>query len=254
MYTGISYNLERNENGAIRVRVTAHGTKTIADLRRTLELLMKGKTLDLSHPCLTSSLLHLVLTRDGINILHAVENETGTYIMYDRQYLNVKIFGTTQKIEQAEKRLLDSLVQLHKSKQLEIKLKGLGLPPNLMKEVIRWFGPDLGLLKLRVPSSEFSLNTRRHVLYVRGSMEDKQRVEEAIAEVVASIGSGAGMSFMNRETIVNSALVFYFLFSNQYLVDSESQWIGTVTTGTQHGPYKQATKKANHVVQFLMCW
>jgi ATP-dependent RNA helicase DHX8/PRP22 len=205
MYAGISYNLERNENGAFRVRVTAHATKTIADLRRALELLMKGKTLDLSHPGLTSSLLHLILTRDGINILRAVENESGTYIMYDRQCFNVKIFGTTQKIELAEKRLLNALVQLQENKQLEIKLKGLGLPPNLMKEVIRWFGPDLGLLKSRAPSSEISLNTRRHVLHIRGNMEDKQRIEEAIAEVAASIGCCAGMSLC-RETALTVSI------------------------------------------------
>ncbi|KAJ4764773.1 RNA helicase family protein [Rhynchospora pubera] len=190
---GITYKTEPNENGAFRVRVTASGTKIIADLRRMLERLMKGKTLDLSHPGLTPSLLHLVLTRDGINILRAVENATGTHILYDRQRLNLKIFGTTQKIEQAEKRLLDSLVQLHEQKQLEIKLKGLGRPPSLMKEVIRCFGADLGLLKLRAPETEFTLNTRRHVLYVRGSMDAKQRVEEAIAEVAASIGCCTGM-------------------------------------------------------------
>ncbi|KAJ3673417.1 hypothetical protein LUZ60_006791 [Juncus effusus] len=191
---GVSYNLERNENGLVRIKIIANATKTIADLRKPLEQLTKGKTLTLTHLNLPASAFNLILSRDGLFTINTVERETRTYILYDRQCLNIKIFGSAERIEIAERKLQDSLLQLQENKVLEVKLKGKGLPRDLMKEVIRRFGPDLGLLKEKAAGSEFSLNTKRHVLFVRGSKEDKMKVEEAIADVVASIGSDAGLT------------------------------------------------------------
>ena len=93
LHAGVSYNLEKNENGNFRVKLTANATKTIADLRRPLELLMEGKTIN--HPDLTLSAVQLLLSRDGLAHLRSVEQETGTYIHCDRQSLNIKVFGHT---------------------------------------------------------------------------------------------------------------------------------------------------------------
>ncbi|KAF8774902.1 hypothetical protein HU200_005175 [Digitaria exilis] len=183
---GVSYNLEKNENGIFRVKLTANATKTIADMRRPLELLMEGKTIN--HPDLTLSAVQLLLSRDGLAHLRSVENETGTYIHYDRQTLNIKIYGHTDQVAAAEEKLVHALLQLHEKKPHEIRLRGRSLPPNLMKEVIKMFGADLEGLKKEVHGAELQLNTRRHVLYVRGSREDKQRLEEMISELITSRG------------------------------------------------------------------
>jgi hypothetical protein len=53
-----------------------------------------------------------------------------------------------------------------------------------MKEVIKKFGADLEGFKKEVPAVELQLNTRRHMLYVGGSKEDKQRVEGMISELI----------------------------------------------------------------------
>nr|CAD1838129.1 unnamed protein product [Ananas comosus var. bracteatus] len=182
---GVSYNLERNENGSFRVKLSTNATKTIADLRKPLEQLMKGKTI--AHPNLTPTILQLLLSRDGIILLKAVERETGTYIFYDRQNLNVKIFGPQTKLAVAEEKLVHSLLSLHETKQLEIRLRGRTLPPDLMKEVVKRFGSDLNGLKEKVPEVELTLNTRRHILYVRGDKDLKEKVQELIAEVALSI-------------------------------------------------------------------
>lgn len=181
---GVSYNLEKNENGTFRVKLIANATKTIADLRRPLELLMKGKTIN--HPDLTLSAVQLLLSRDGIANLKSVEQETGTYILYDRQSLNIKVFGHPDQVATAEEKLVHALLQLHDKKPLEICLRGRNLPPNLMKEIIKKFGVDLEGFKKEMPAVELQLNTRSHTLYVRGSKEDKQRVEEMIFDLVAS--------------------------------------------------------------------
>ncbi|XP_072992514.1 ATP-dependent RNA helicase DEAH11, chloroplastic-like [Typha latifolia] len=182
---GVSYNLENNEYGSFRVKISANATKTIADLRKPLEQLMKGKTV--RHPNLTPTMMQLHLSHDGIRHLKDIERETGTYILYDRQSLNFKVFGPPGQVSVAEEKLVQTLLFLNEKKLLEIRLRGRNLPPDLMKEVVRRFGPDLHGLKEKVPEVECTLNTRRHILYVRGSKEQKQTVEELISEVAISI-------------------------------------------------------------------
>ncbi|KAL5198889.1 hypothetical protein ABZP36_002401 [Zizania latifolia] len=181
---GVSYNLEKNERGIFRINLTAKATKTIADLRRPIEILMKGKTI--SHPDLTLSAVQLLMSRDGVAHLRSVEQETGTYILYDRQRLNIKVFGLEDQATAAEEKLVHALLQLHEKKPLGIRLRGRNLPPNLMKEILKNFGADMEGIKKEVPAVELRLNLRRHTLYVRGTKEDKQRVEEMISELVAS--------------------------------------------------------------------
>jgi ATP-dependent RNA helicase DHX8/PRP22 len=181
----VSYSLEKNENGNFRVKLTANATKTIADLRRPLELLMKGKTIN--HPDLTSSVVQLLVSYDGMALLKSVEKDTGTYFWYDRQSQNIKAFGHQDQVAAAEDKLVHALLQLHEKKPLEVRLRGRNLPPNLMKEVIKKFGADLEGFKKEVPAVELQLNTRRHMLYVRGSKEDKQRVEGMISELILSM-------------------------------------------------------------------
>uniref|UniRef100_A0A453E704 RNA helicase n=1 Tax=Aegilops tauschii subsp. strangulata TaxID=200361 RepID=A0A453E704_AEGTS len=115
---GVSYNYEKTENGIFRVRLTANATKTIADLRRPLEILMKGKTID--HPDLTLSAVQMLLSRDGVAHLKSIEQETGTYILYDRQSLNIKVFGHQHHMAEAEAKLVHALPQLLEKRPLEI--------------------------------------------------------------------------------------------------------------------------------------
>ncbi|WOL17376.1 ATP-dependent RNA helicase DEAH11, chloroplastic-like isoform X1 [Canna indica] len=182
---GVSYNLEKNYNGSYRVKISANATKTIADLRRPLEQLIKGKIV--SHPNLTPAVLQLILCRDGVACLKAVERETGTYVLYDRHSLNIRIFGAPRVVSMAEEKLVCSLVALHENKPFEIHLSGRNLPPDLMKEVVKRFGSDLQGLKDNVPGVEVTLNTRFHKLYVRGSKENMPRVEDLISKVALSI-------------------------------------------------------------------
>lgn len=156
---------------------------------------MKGKIIN--HPDLMLSTVQLLWSRDGMEQLRSVERETGTYILYDRQSLNIKIFGSTDNVAAAEEKLVHALVQLHEKKPLEVCLRGRNLPPNLMKEVIVKFGADLEGLKNEVPAVDLQLNTRRQTLYVRGSKEDKQRVEGMISELITSSDHSAQLSSEN---------------------------------------------------------
>jgi ATP-dependent RNA helicase DHX8/PRP22 len=65
-----------NENGNFHVKLNANATKIIADLRRPLVLLMKGKTIN--HPDLTLSVVQLLVSCDGMALLKSVEKDTGT--------------------------------------------------------------------------------------------------------------------------------------------------------------------------------
>ncbi|KAK8663837.1 hypothetical protein V6N13_083642 [Hibiscus sabdariffa] len=174
--------LEENENGSCRrVRISGKATKTVAELRRPVEELMNGRTV--KHASLTPSILQYLFSRDGINLMRSLQRETRTYISFDRRSLNVRIFGSSDVAAVAQQKLVQSLLSYHESKQLEVRLRGRGLPPDMMKEVVKKFGPDLHGLKEKIPGAEFMLNTRHHIISICGDKEMKQKVEEIVLEI-----------------------------------------------------------------------
>ncbi|KAG0482615.1 hypothetical protein HPP92_010699 [Vanilla planifolia] len=186
---GVTYTI-KSFSCSFRVKLSAPATKIIADMRRPLELLMRGKTL--THPSLTP-LLQLLLSRDGIALLKSLERDTGCYYFYDRHNLHIKLFGSLDEEGILEEKLIQSLQSLHENKPHKIRLRGHSLPPNLMKSVIQRFGPELHGLKSLVPGVDLSLNTRWQVLHVRGSKEQKQKVEEVISGLVLSLSNDLGI-------------------------------------------------------------
>lgn len=181
---GVSNNLEKNDS-SYRIKITANATKTIADLRRPLEQLIRGKII--FHPSLTPAVLQLVWSRDGMTCIKALEQEMGIHILCDRHNLNIRVFGPPREVSAAEHKLVSLLLDLHGNQQLEIHLHGRKLPPNLMKEVVHRFGADLQGLKDNIPEVELTLNTRRHILSVRGTKDQKQRVQDLITELALAI-------------------------------------------------------------------
>ncbi|KAK9749633.1 hypothetical protein RND81_02G139900 [Saponaria officinalis] len=182
---GVNCTITENANRSIWVKITATATKTVAELRRPLEDLMKGRAI--SHASLTPDVLQLLFNRDGIVLMRSFEREMGVYILFDRRRLNVRIFAPSEKALSAEERFVESLLNLHE-RQHEIHLRGAGLPNDLMKEVVRRFGHDLHTLKDSVPDAELTLNTRRHIISICGSKEAKQKVEEIINEIAQASG------------------------------------------------------------------
>lgn len=178
---GAECSLDRNENGSYRVKISANATKTVAELRRPLEELMRGQTIN--HPSLTPTILQHLFSGQGINLMKSIQRETGTYIHFDRRNFNLKIFGRPDKIAPAQQKFIQLLLANHESKQLEIHLRGGDLPPDLMKEVVKRFGPDLHGLKEKVPGADLTLSTRHHVISVHGDKELKQNVEQIIFEM-----------------------------------------------------------------------
>lgn len=172
---GVECNIVIRDNGSCFVKISANATKRVAELRRPVEHLMKGRLVD--DPILTPTILQHLSTRDGIMLMRSIQQQTGTYIRFDRQSISARVFGSPDKIDVAEQRLVRSLLSLHESRQLEIGLRGGDLPPDLMKEVVTKFGPDLHGLKEKVPEVELTLNTRRQVISIRGNKDMKQKVE-----------------------------------------------------------------------------
>ncbi|PHT37088.1 hypothetical protein CQW23_24788 [Capsicum baccatum] len=162
----VNCKLERNDNGSYIVRISATPTIVVAELRRLLELLMRGKIVQ--HVDITPTVVKFLFSREEINIMRTVHGETGAYIHLDKHSLHIKIFSSLDNVDRAEQRFIDSLLALHESKQLEVHLRGGLLPPDLMKRVVITFGPDLSIVKEKVPREEFSLNTKRHCICING--------------------------------------------------------------------------------------
>ncbi|KAH0996124.1 hypothetical protein GBA52_019988 [Prunus armeniaca] len=184
---GVEWSLDRNANGSYRVKISANATKTVADLRRRVEELVKGKTID--HASLTPTILQLLFSRDGTALMHSLQRETGTYILFDRRNVSVQVFGSSDQVGVVQQKLVDSLLTLHENKLIEIRLQGSALPPELMKEVVNRFGADLHGLKEKVPGADFSLNVRRQVISIHGNKDLKQKVEDNIYEIAQMTGS-----------------------------------------------------------------
>ncbi|KAL3527595.1 hypothetical protein ACH5RR_012251 [Cinchona calisaya] len=184
---GVECSIEENDNGSCRVKLSATATKTVADLRRPLEGLMKGNIIN--HEAITPTVLQLLFSRDGVTLMKSIQQETGTYILFDKHTLSLRVFGTSGNVEVAKQRFVKSLLTLHENKQLEVHLRGAALPPDLMKRVVEKFGPDLHGLKEMLPGAEFSLNTKCHCISIRGAKDLKPKVEEIIYESARASGS-----------------------------------------------------------------
>lgn len=184
MITGLEWSVEKTANGSYRVKISATATKMVAEVRRPLEELTRGKIIN--DKSLTPTVLQLLLSRDGFILKSSVQQETGTYILFDRHNLNLRVFGSPEKVDLARQKLIQSLLSLHESKQSKIHLQGRDLPPDLMKRVVKNFGPDLWGLKEKVPDADFTLNTRHQIIFLHGNKELKPKVEEIIYEIARS--------------------------------------------------------------------
>ncbi|KAI3695771.1 hypothetical protein L1987_78771 [Smallanthus sonchifolius] len=189
---GVEFNFDRNENGTYRVKISAKATKIMAESRRPLEQLMNGKTI--IDDRLTAPVMQLYLSREGFSLQKSIQRETGTCFIFDKHNHTFRVFGLLHKLDLAHHKLVQSLVALHDNKQLDVHLRGPAFPPDFMKKVVQEFGPDLHGLKERFPGSEFTLNTRHHVISIRGSKELKQQVEETIHEIVRTTTSTASQT------------------------------------------------------------
>ncbi|VVB13946.1 unnamed protein product [Arabis nemorensis] len=175
------WRLKPLHGGAYRVTISSNATSPISEMRRDLEELVRGRSIN--HPDLTPGVLQHLSSRDGVNLMRKIQQETETYIILDRHSLTVRICGSGQKITEAEQELVQSLLAYHENKQLEIHLRGPDIRPDLMKEVVKRFGPELQGIKEKVHGVDLKLNTRHHVIQVHGSREMRQEVEKMVNEL-----------------------------------------------------------------------
>ncbi|PHT59158.1 hypothetical protein CQW23_01521 [Capsicum baccatum] len=184
VHENVNCKLKRNNHGSYIVSISITSTIIVAELRRPLELLMRGKIVQ--HVDITQTIVQLLFSQEGINIIRTVHGKAESYIHLDKHSLHVRIFGSSDNVDRVEQRFIDSLLALHESKQIEVHLRGGILPPDLIKRVVTIFGPDLSVLKEKVPGVEFSLNTKRHCICINGTTDMKQSVEDIISEIAQS--------------------------------------------------------------------
>ncbi|KAJ7013565.1 hypothetical protein NC653_003274 [Populus alba x Populus x berolinensis] len=101
-------------------QISANATKTAAELRRLLEQLMNGKTVN--HGSLTPIVLQLLSSRDSIMLMKSVQQQMGTCILFDRQNLTIRIFGPVNQVALTEQKLVASLLALRDKQQTDIRL------------------------------------------------------------------------------------------------------------------------------------
>ncbi|KAF3634763.1 hypothetical protein FXO38_24974 [Capsicum annuum] len=174
-FADVNCKLERNDNGSYIVRISVTSTIVVAELKRPLELLMRGKIVQCVD--ITSTVVKLLFFREGIKIMRTVYGEIRAYIHLDKHSLHVRIFYFSDNVDRAEQRFIDSLMALHESKQLEVHLRGGLLPPDLMKRVITTFGPDLSVLKEKSSFPTKTTGDEAHCAVCLCELEDPYRLE-----------------------------------------------------------------------------
>ncbi|CAI9109555.1 OLC1v1009395C2 [Oldenlandia corymbosa var. corymbosa] len=190
---GVDCTIVQNENRSYRVNISAPATKIVAELRRPIEVLMRGSIVD--HEAITPSVLQQLFSRDGVVLMKAIQRETGSYILFDKQALSVRVFGAEDKIQVAKQRLIRSLLTLHESKQLQVHLRGSGLPPDMMKRIVQKFGPELHGLKAMFPGVDFSLDTKHHCISLRGAKDVRPKIQAVIHEIAQDSDSSTDKSY-----------------------------------------------------------
>ncbi|PHT46445.1 hypothetical protein CQW23_15603 [Capsicum baccatum] len=109
--------------------------------------------------------------------MRTVHGETGSYIHLDKHSLHVRIFGSSDNVDRAEQRFIDSLLALHESKQLEVHLRGGFLPPDLMKRNVITFGPNLSVLKEKSSFPTQTTGDKAHCVVCLCELEDPYRLK-----------------------------------------------------------------------------
>jgi ATP-dependent RNA helicase DHX8/PRP22 len=157
------------------VKISSNTMDAVVKCRSSLEQLLKGNVV--ADDKFDPAAIQLLFTREGFQLLRSLERETKTCIIFERRSLSIKIFGPANKSDKAIKDLVHNLMLLHENKNHQISLRGEGVPYGLMKEIVKRFGVELAGFKAHVPEAEFILDTRRHVLSVRGSRESKVKAD-----------------------------------------------------------------------------
>lgn len=76
-----------------------------------LEQLMKGKLI--RHPAINPSVFQMLLSRRGELLLHSLQRETGTHIIFDEDSMTLTVYGSPESVVAAESYIVKELVSLH---------------------------------------------------------------------------------------------------------------------------------------------
>ncbi|PHT35581.1 hypothetical protein CQW23_23281 [Capsicum baccatum] len=139
----VNCKLEINDNGSYIVRVSATSTIVVAELRRPLELLMRGKIMQ--HVEITPTVVQLLFSQDGIEMMRTVHRETGAYSHLDKHSLHVRVFGLQTMFIGLSRDLLTPF--WHYIKVNNLRCNFVEVFFLLMKKIITIFGPELSVLK-----------------------------------------------------------------------------------------------------------
>ncbi|KAF3677356.1 hypothetical protein FXO37_04858 [Capsicum annuum] len=174
-FADVNCKLERNDNGSYIVRISVTSIIVVAELRRPLALLMRGKIVQ--HMDITPTVVKLMFYQERINTMRTVHRETGSYIHLDKHSLHVRIFGSSDNVDRAEQRFINSLLALYESKQLEVHLRGGLLPPDQMKRNVITFGPNLSVLKEKSSFPTQTTGDKAHCVVCLCELEDPYRLK-----------------------------------------------------------------------------
>ena len=139
--------------------------------------------------CDSSFLQQYILSKECRNELDVIQTETGTIVVQNFRTMTFCIYGKERNCEQAEnslrqkiKGLEDAGIQVHK-----IKLRDPGMPPGVLRHMIKLFGVDLtGIFQIE-GIRRASIEPRRQILTVFSNDSGLHSISEKIEDYRKSI-------------------------------------------------------------------
>ncbi|XP_057846134.2 ATP-dependent RNA helicase DEAH12, chloroplastic [Cryptomeria japonica] len=214
---GLKIDMSKTERGSYRIKILSNTMEAVAKCRFSLEGLLEGVVV--TDDRLDPAAMQLLFTQEGVQLLRYSEQKTKTYIFFEKRSLSIKIFGPPDKYEKAVTVVIDGLMRLLENSYHDIPIRGEGFPYGLMKEVVKRFGVDLCGLKEIIPEADFILNTRHHVLSVRGSREAKCKAQHVITETANSLKCVAEKMLKNVEERENACPICLCEIEDSYRLE-----------------------------------
>ena len=176
-----STTIKRKElkSGNTVIDICSTSPRKLAKAKTLIHDIVDGDVLD----CETTPRLYHLFTRRNREVVTDIEKSTRTLILMDQRNFNATVHGLVEFRQIAIQELRLFMDTLRDAEELEMKLKGEGNPPGVMKELIIQYNTSLNGLKETADLAKVSLDVKLHKVTMTGTNEAIAKGSGLIQEV-----------------------------------------------------------------------
>ena len=154
-------------SGNIVLDVCSTSPRKLAKVKTFVHDIVDGDVLD----CETMPRLYHLFTKRNREMVASIEKSTRTLIFMDQRNFNITVHGLVEFRHIAIHELKLFLESLKDVEELEMNLKGEGIPPGVMKELITMYDTSLNNLRETADLAKVSLDFKLHKVTMAGTLD-----------------------------------------------------------------------------------